>query len=70
MTFIAVARSHSKAENSARSLENARKALAEIQRTLISPIGLSEDEVKFLKHRYMEIESALWAFGPATHHEP
>jgi hypothetical protein len=62
MTFIDAARSHSNPANSARSLGNARKALAaEIQHGLMKPTarGLSEDEVLFLKRRCREIESAL-----------
>jgi hypothetical protein len=37
MTFISIAKSHSKPGRSARSLGNARKALAEIQRCLMHP---------------------------------
>ena len=37
MTFIIVARNHLEPENAARSLGNARKALAEIQRGLMKP---------------------------------
>jgi len=61
MSFIAAARNHSNPANSARSLGNARKALAEIQRGLIKPTahGLSEDEVLFLEQRRTEVESAL-----------
>jgi len=64
MSFIAAARNHSNPANSARSLGNARKALAEIQRGLIKPTahGLSEDEVLFLERRSTEIESALATF--------
>ena len=67
MTFIDVARSHLEPGRSARSLGNARKALAEIQRCLMKPIessGLSENEIVFLEQRCREIESALRAFVP------
>jgi cob(I)alamin adenosyltransferase len=59
MSFIDAARIHSNPANSARSLGNARKALAEIQRGLMKPTaarGLSEDEVLFLERRCTEIE--------------
>ena len=61
MTLIDVARSSLRPEHAALSLGNARKALAEIQRSLMKPAarGLSEDEVLFLEQRCMEIESAL-----------
>jgi hypothetical protein len=64
MTFIDAASGHSDPANSARSLGNARKALAEIQRSLTKPTarGLSEIEVSFLKQRCNEIESALAAY--------
>jgi len=68
MTFIILARNHLKPEHSARSLGNARRALAEIQRCLMKPTdfsGLSEKEAVFLEHRCKEIESALRAFVPA-----
>lgn len=68
MTFIDVARSHLTQEHSARSLGNARKALAEIQRCLMKPTdfsGLSESEIVFLEHRCTEIKSALRDFVPA-----
>ena len=67
MTFIIVARNHLKPENAARSLGNARRALAEIQRDLMKPTahGLSEDQVLFLEQRCTEIKSALRAFVPA-----
>jgi cob(I)alamin adenosyltransferase len=63
MTFIDAARGHSDPAKSPRSLGNARKALAEIQRSLMKPTarGLSKDEVLFLKRRCREIESALGA---------
>ena len=67
MTFIDVARNHSGPEDSARSLGNARKALAEIQRCLMKPTtysGLTEDEIVFLEHRCTDIKSALRAFVP------
>lgn len=55
---------HSDPHNAARSLGNARKALAEIQRGLLNSTarGLSEDEVSFLEQRCTEIESALAKF--------
>jgi hypothetical protein len=61
MTFIDAARVHSNPAYSVRCLGNARKALAEIQRSLMKPIarGLSEDEVVFLERRRTEIESVL-----------
>ena len=68
MTFIAVARSHLEPGRSARSLGNARKALAEIQRCLMKSTeysGLNTEEVAFLEQRCREIESALRAFVPA-----
>lgn len=63
-TFIDTARIHSNPSNSARSLENARLALAEIRRGVISPParGLSEDEVSSLEEHCAEIESALATF--------
>ena len=68
MTFIDVARGRLEPRRSARSIGNARKALAEIQRCLMKPTdfsGLSENEIVFLEHRCTEIESALRAFVPA-----
>jgi cob(I)alamin adenosyltransferase len=64
MSFIDAARIHSNPTDSASSLGNARKALAEIQRGLMKPTarGLSEDEVSFLELRYTEIASALETF--------
>jgi hypothetical protein len=61
MRFIDAARLHSNPANAARSLGNARKALAEIQRRLMNPTtcGLSEDELVFLEQRRKEIEVAL-----------
>jgi hypothetical protein len=60
MTFIDVARTLSP-DHSARSLGNARKALAQIRRGLMKPTahGLSEDEIVFLERRCREIELAL-----------
>ena len=58
MTFIITARVHSKAANSARSLGNARKALAEIRQGLAKP-GFTADDVAFLKRRCAGIESEL-----------
>jgi cob(I)alamin adenosyltransferase len=67
MTFIGLAKNHLDPEHSSWSLENARKALAEIQRRLINPTrhGLSEHEIVFLSQRCTEIESALRAASPA-----
>ena len=64
MTFIIVARNHLKPENAARSLGNARKALAEIQRGLMKPTarGLSEDQVLFLEQRCTEIKISAAGF--------
>ncbi len=64
MTFIEAARIHSNPEDSARSLGNARKALAEIQRSVMNPIarGLNRDEVIFLKQRSAEIQLELARF--------
>jgi hypothetical protein len=63
-TFIDTARIHSNPSNSARSLANARLALAEIRRGVMDPParGLSEDEVLSLERRCAEIESALGTF--------
>ena len=57
MCLIDCARLHSNPANSARSLRNARKALAAIERGLMKPTarGLSEDEVLFLEQRRTEI---------------
>jgi len=64
MSFIDAARIHSNPANSARSLGNARKALAEIQRGLMKSTarGLSEGEVSFLKQRCTEIELTIATF--------
>ena len=64
MSFIGAARVHSHTANSVRCLGNARKALAEIKRSLMKPNarGLSEDEVVFLERRRTEIESVLAKF--------
>ena len=61
MSFLDSARIHSNPANAARSLLNARTALAEIQRGLMKPTarGLHEDEVSVLEQRCTEIESAL-----------
>lgn len=69
MTFIGIAKSHSKPGRSARSLGNARKALAEIQRCLMQPAdfsGLGDNKIVFLEQHCKEIESALRAFVPAN----
>ena len=64
MSFIDSARIHSNPANAARSLLNARTALAEIQRGLMKPTarGLDADAVLFLQERCAEIESALAKF--------
>ena len=65
MTFIDLARSRLEPEGAARSLGNARKALAEIQRGLMKPTdfsGLSEKEIALLEQRCREIKSALQDF--------
>jgi hypothetical protein len=64
MTFINAARIHSDPANSARSLGNARKALAEIQRGLMKATasGLSGDDELFLEQCCAEIESELATF--------
>ena len=66
LTFIGIAQGSLRPERSARSLENARKALTQIQRCLMDPThyGLSENEIAFLKQCCAEIESALRAFVP------
>ena len=63
MTFIDCARLHTNPGESANSVKNARKALAEIQRSLVKPTarGLSMNEVSYLERRSGEIESALVA---------
>jgi len=63
-SFVDAARMHSNPSNSARSLANARLALAEIRRGVMDPLarGLSEDEVSFLEQYATEIESALETF--------
>jgi hypothetical protein len=64
MTFIASARTYSNPANSARALQNARTALAEIHRGLMKPTarGLDEYAVLFLQERCTEIEFALTKF--------
>ena len=61
MTFIDCARLHTNPGESANSVKNARKALAEIQRGLANPAarGLNGNEVSFLERRSSEIEAAL-----------
>jgi cob(I)alamin adenosyltransferase len=61
LTLIGVAGVHTSPANSAHALSNARKALAEIQRGLLTRAarGLSEDEVLFLELRCTEIQLAL-----------
>jgi hypothetical protein len=62
LTFIDSARVQRNPVNSAVSLRNARKALAEIRRGLLKPSRsryLTEDEVFFLKQRCAQIEEAL-----------
>lgn len=66
LTFIGLAKTRLRPEDSARSLENARKALAQIERCLMDPAhyGISEIEMVFLERRCMVIESAFWYFVP------
>ena len=61
MTFIDCAGNQSNPANAARSLLNARTALAEIQRGLMKPTacGLDEGAVLLQQDRCIEIESAL-----------
>jgi hypothetical protein len=63
MTFINCARRRANPEGFANSVNNARKALVEIQRGIVNPTarGLSGSEVSFLERRSEEIESALVA---------
>jgi ABC-type cobalt transport system substrate-binding protein len=63
MTFIDCARLRTNPGEFANSVENARKALAEIQRSLVKPTarGLTMNEVSYLEGRSGEIESALVA---------
>jgi hypothetical protein len=51
MTFIDCARLRTNPRQSANSVQNARKALAEIQRSLLKPAarGLSMNEVSYLE---------------------
>lgn len=62
LTFIDSARLHRSPNESAISIENARKALAEIRRGLMKPSRrryFTEDEVFFLEQRCAQIEAAL-----------
>ena len=62
MTFIDSARLRRSPKESAISIENARKALAEIRRGLMRPSRhryFTEDEVFFLEQRCAQIEAAL-----------
>ena len=64
MTFVGCARLRglrANPEGFANSVNNARKALAEIQRGLANPAtrGLNGNEVSFLERRSSEIEAAL-----------
>jgi hypothetical protein len=63
MTFIDCARLHTNPGKSANSVENARQALSEMQRSLVMSTarGLSINEVSYLERRSREIESALVA---------
>jgi hypothetical protein len=65
LTFISLARCRLRPEDSARSLENARKALAQIERCLMDPphYGISEIDLVFLKQRCMVIDLAFQDFG-------
>jgi hypothetical protein len=65
MTFISIAKNYSKPEDSTRALGHARKALEQIRRRLLNPIGFSADDIAFLKQRCTEIESALKDFRRA-----
>lgn len=64
MTFIGIAQIRLRPEDSARSLENARKALAQIQHCLMDPThyGLKGKEILFLEQRCVEIKSAFRVF--------
>jgi hypothetical protein len=64
-TFIQSAKAHADPAIAAGSLRNARKALSEIQLSLLKPAarGLSKDEIVFLQKRCTQIESALNASG-------
>jgi hypothetical protein len=67
ITFINAARLHSNPANSARSLGNARVALAEIHRGLMNARsrGLTDDDIVFLEERCTVIELAIQGFGSA-----
>ncbi len=65
LTFIDSARLQRSPGRSAISLGNARKALAEIRRSLLNPSRrrcLSEAEAFFLEQRCAQIEAALETF--------
>ncbi len=65
LTFIDSARLQRNPVNSAVSLGNARKALAEIRRGLLKPYRrryFTEAEVFFLEQRCAQIEAALETF--------
>jgi hypothetical protein len=66
LTFIDFAKSRLRPEDSARSLENARKALAQIERCMMDPThyGISEIEMAFLEQRRTVVELALRDFVP------
>lgn len=66
MTFIGLAEVRLRPEYAARSLRNARMAVAQIERCLMDPThyGLSDVEVDFLEKRCSLIESALRDFLP------
>jgi hypothetical protein len=59
MTFIRLAGSYSNPKDTARALENARKALEQIQRGLANPVGFELEDIAFLEQCCRKIESAL-----------
>ena len=65
MTFISIAKNYSNPADSTRALGHSRKALEQIRRRLMNPIGCSADEIVFLEQRCTEIESALQDFRRA-----
>ena len=69
MSFVDSARLHRSPEQSAISLGNARKALAEVRGGLMRPSRrryFTEAEVFFLEQRCAKIETALETFRAAT----
>ena len=59
MTFIRLAGSYSNPKDTARALENARKALEQIRRGLANPVGFELEDIAFLEQCCSKIESAL-----------